>query len=256
MDQRNLPIGVMDSGSGGISVLREAVKVLPRESFIYYGDHGNAPYGVKEPEEIRALTWKVVSFLRERGIKALLVACNTASSAALEMLRSRLDIPVLGMEPAVKPALSRHENGVVVVMATQATLEQERFHHMLDSFHNPEWVVPLPCVGLMELVEAGHFRDKTVRDYLEKLFDPFGDRGIEAVVLGCTHYPFVKDAIRDILGDVTLVDGNEGTVHHLKHVLESQGLDTGRRTAGTVEYHSSSPDPGTLTFLKRLMEAP
>ena len=187
------PIGFFDSGVGGISVLREARALLPREHFIFYGDNAHAPYGSKDEEEIRTLTWDAVQILLAQNIKALVVACNTATSAAAASLRQALTLPVIGMEPALKPATQLRHGGTVLVMATARTLSLPKFQLLMQRYGQD--AVPLPCPGLMEFVERGILRGEALTRFLGDLLAPYLDRQVDAVVLGCTHYVFVRDAI-------------------------------------------------------------
>lgn len=220
-----MPIGVFDSGVGGISVLAQLIKTLPNESFIYLGDCLNAPYGTKDVLEARRLTLEAVDFLVKKGIKALVVACNTATSAAIVQLREKLDMPVIGMEPALKPAVERGGPGSIVVMATPMTLKEQKFQRLMEKYKDRADIVPLPCPGLVELIEEGKLEGEELFNLLEELVSSLGDRKISSVVLGCTHYPLIRDQIQKVYGEqVQIIDGNEGTARHLKRVLEQEGL--------------------------------
>ena len=190
MNTDNRPIGVLDSGLGGISVLRELVKLMPGEAFLYYGDSANAPYGTRTPEEVIDLTKKDVDFLLERGAKAIVVACNTATSVAIRELREeyeKKDIPVIGIEPALKPAVLAKEHSKVVVMATPMTLSQTKFNSMLHVYEDEANIIKMPCPGLVEYIEGGMLEGPVLDGYLEKQFEPYEKSEIDAVVLGCTH---------------------------------------------------------------------
>lgn len=224
-DKRDLAIGVFDSGVGGISVLAELIRLLPEENFIYLGDCLNVPYGTKDVEEARRLTVAAVDFLLEKGIKALVVACNTATSAAINHLRSKLDIPVIGMEPALKPAVERDREGSIVVMATPMTLKEQKFRNLMEKYRERAEIVPLPCPGLVELIEEGKLEGEEVENLLKNLAAPLGNKRISSVVLGCTHYPLIKETIQRVFGkDMEIIDGNMGTARQLKRVLERNGL--------------------------------
>ena len=217
-------IAVFDSGVGGSSVLRELVKEMPGERFLYFGDSANAPYGVKEPEEIRRLTLSGVEKLLCRGVQAVVVACNTATAAAIEELREKYkDLIIVGIEPALKVAADTLHAGVVGVMATPATLHLERFHKQAARFPQLE-VVPIAAPGLVEFVEAGQAESEACKEFLRPILAPYAGK-LDALVLGCTHYPFAAKAIREILGEKTLlVDGGPGTARHTRHRLEEAGL--------------------------------
>jgi glutamate racemase len=222
-DRRDLPIGVFDSGVGGISVLREAMAILPGERFLFYGDTANAPYGEKPADLIRSLTLLATGELTRRGVKALLVACNTATAAGISALRSRYDIPVLGMEPAVKPAMA-NQPGYVVVMATPATLRLDKFCTLLSRFPDADRVVPLPCPGLARLIETDRPGSAAVRDALAGFLSSIGATPVRAIVLGCTHYSFIAHDIAALMPGTAIYDGNRGTALHLRHTLERGGL--------------------------------
>lgn len=183
----------MDSGLGGLSVLREAIKLMPKEDFIYYGDSLHAPYGVKPQAEIRDLTFAVVEKLLDMGIKGLAVACNTATSAAVRLLRNTYpELPIVGIEPAVKPAVTESHGGRILVMATPMTLKQEKFQNLLAKYREQADIVPVQCDGLMEFVEHGDLDGQELDDYFAEKLSPVLTDDTESIVLGCTHYPFLK----------------------------------------------------------------
>ena len=221
MNQARNPVGVLDSGIGGISTLREMLRELPDERFIYFGDTANAPYGTKTTEEVVDCVRQVVDHLLSEQVKALVIACNTATGAAAAVLRKELSIPVIGMEPALKPASEFRKDGSVLVLATPLTLQQEKFRNLMKLYG--EGAVKVPCPGLMEIVEAddgpGALR------YLQELFTRYPPEQVDAVVLGCTHYVFLKDMIRDLLPDrIAITDGNAGTARQLRRVLARNDL--------------------------------
>lgn len=246
------PIGVFDSGVGGVSVLREMVNVLPRERFIYYGDNLNAPYGVLEEDKIRALAMDVARRLMRRDIKALVIACNTATSAAAETMRAQLPIPVVGIEPALKPAALNHDKGAILVLATPATLRQQKFHNLME--HYGRDAVMVPCDGLMEFVERGELDGPGLDAYLDERLGQWRGRAVEAVVLGCTHYVFLKDALRRALPGARLYDGNRGTANRLKAVLEEKNLLRGEGQ-GSVQWHTSGDEAVFLPIMRMLFNA-
>lgn len=225
MQRARAPIGVLDSGVGGISVLAEAMRQMPWEHFYFLGDLAHAPYGSRSRDEIACLAGNAAGKLADRGIKALVVACNTATSAAIEELRDRFDFPVIGMEPALKPALSGSARQKVVVMATPATLRQEKFRRLVERYaDHRDQVLEAPCPGLSLMVERDGPGSEAVRHYLEELLEPMDRENIGAVVLGCTHYGFLAHDIRAVLGeDVALYDGNAGTVRQLERQLAAAG---------------------------------
>ena len=249
MNHKRDPVGVFDSGVGGISTLREMIRELPDERFIYYGDMAHAPYGTKSSEEVVACVRAVVDRLMEKRIKALVIACNTATGAAAATLRKELTIPVVGMEPALKPASKVRKNGSVLVLATPLTLQQEKFENLMRQYG--QGAVKVPCPGLMELVEADD--GAGALNYLKELFSRYPVDQVDAVVLGCTHYVFLKDMIRDLLPErIAITDGNAGTARQLRRVLDREGLlnDEG---PGCVELETSGTEE-QLELMKKLME--
>ena len=252
MNQKRDPVGVFDSGIGGISTLREMIRELPDERFIYYGDTANAPYGTKGTDEVIACVRDVVDQLIEKQIKALVIACNTATGAAAATLRRELSIPVIGMEPALKPASQIRKNGSVLVLATPLTLHQEKFENLMKQYG--QGAVKVPCPGLMELVEAGD--DTGIRNYLEELFTRYPPEKVDAVVLGCTHYVFLKDRIRAMLPErIAITDGNAGTARQLRRVLEREGL-LNEEGPGSVELETSGTEKDIEMMRKLLAVQP
>ena len=248
--QIHRPIGVFDSGLGGISVLAVLRQYLPTEDFLYYGDAANAPYGDRPEAEIRALTLAAAARLAGQNIKALVVACNTATSAAAEVLRQRYDFPVIGMEPALKPA-AQHPGSRVLVMATQGTLRQKKFEALLHRWGERVKVIPLPCPGLVELIESGGPEDARIAPYLQGLLQPYAGQ-VDALVLGCTHYPFVTRKILAVLGEIPVFDGREGTARQLVRRLTEEDL-LRRDHRGGVTLQSSSP--AALPLAEALLRA-
>lgn len=237
----NRPIGVFDSGVGGISVLRELVKIMPNENFIYYGDSKHAPYGTKTKEEVRRLTRNHAVELFDRGAKGLVVACNTATSAAVRVLREEFsEIPIVGIEPAVKPAATFMENPRVLVMATPMTIREEKLQSLIARYADLGEIIPLPCPGLMNFVERGDLDGEDLIKYLNELLFEYQKNPVNAVALGCTHYPFVRNAIAKVLGEtVKIFDGGEGTAREMKRRLMEAGLLTTQETPGTIIFDNS-----------------
>ena len=225
MNQKTDYIAVFDSGVGGISVLRQLVKLMPGERFLYFGDSANAPYGTKQPEEVRALTLAAVEKLLAEGIKALVIACNTATAAAVETLRTQYPhIIIVGIEPAVKQATDHFPGGTVGVMATPLTAESQRLRLLEARFRERCAIIDLPTPGLAELVEGGQADSPQCEALLRPLLEPWKGK-LDAVVLGCTHYPFAAAVIRRILGDsVELLDGGAGTARETRRRLLEAGL--------------------------------
>jgi glutamate racemase len=254
MDNRiNLPIAVLDSGVGGISVLRELVKIMPEEHFIYFGDSKNAPYGTKSRTEVLEITKSNLEFLKKRGIKAFVVACNTATSAAVKILREENpDLIIVGIEPAVKPASLLCEHPRVLVMATPLTLKEEKFKNLVARFENGGEFIPLPCPGLADLIETGDVEGDQVKRYLYELFSPYLDEKIDGIVLGCTHYPHVRSIIDEIWGGrVAILDGGEGTARETRRRLAEKSL-LGNGD-GKIEIFNTSDDEKMIEISKKLL---
>ena len=241
MDNNNKPIGFLDSGVGGLSVMKEAIKIMPNENYIYFGDSKNAPYGVKSTKEIRDLTFKAVEFLISKGIKGLVVACNTATSAAVRELRTVYpDMPLVGIEPAIKPAVELGRDGKILIMATPMTIKQDKFKLLLDKYKDKAEIVPIPCAGLMEFIESGVLDGIELEYYLKEKLSDYSSENVSSVVLGCTHYPFVKDSISKILGkNVEVIDGGEGTAREIKRRLAEKNLLNTNTTKGKIEIYNS-----------------
>lgn len=233
------PIGVFDSGAGGVSVLRALVNELPRETFIYLGDSAHAPYGQRSADEVLELSREMVERLIAQGVKAVVIACNTATSAAADMLREELgDFPVIGVEPALKPAVCAHEGGCVLVMATPVTLALDKYHELAAHYDSLARVIPVPCPELAGRIEQGALDAPDVVELVRSYVGEYAGVA-DAVVLGCTHYPFVAPAIREVLGDVELFDGAEGTARQLRRVLKSKSLLAGWGKQGSVVFEST-----------------
>ena len=255
MADRDSPIGVFDSGLGGVSVLRACAALLPHEDFLFFGDSANAPYGEKTLDQVRALTLRRAEELLDRGVKAIVVACNTATSAAITLLRERWpEVPIIGIEPAVKPAAQAGDSSQVLVLATPLTIHEEKYQNLAAAFCHEANVISLPCRGLAELVETGHRDDEVIDDYLQELFLPFRHCGVEYIVLGCTHYPFVEKAIRRNFGrPVEIIDGSEGTARQLRRQLEAAELLSLRSRPGKIDFENSLP--GKAEASRKLFES-
>ncbi|MBQ7820876.1 MAG: glutamate racemase [Clostridia bacterium] len=256
MKRREAPIAVIDSGVGGISVLAELVRVMPYENFIYFGDSANAPYGTKTRDRVREITLENTERLLEMGVKAIVVACNTATSAAVRVMREKYpEIPIVGIEPAIKPALEVCEHPTVAVMATPLTLAEEKFLKLKERFSADEDVIALPCPGLMELIEAGHTEGELINAYIRDVFAPLEGKRIDAIVLGCTHYPFIKEAVRAYFGGTAAVlDGGAGTAREAKRRITEAGLENLGTGLGTVRYISTDGDESKTELYKRFMK--
>ena len=245
---------MFDSGLGGVSVLRELRALMPGERYLYFGDSANAPYGTRSLEEVRALTLENIGMLYDRGIKAAVIACNTATSAAVSVLRERFrDIPIIGMEPALKPAALAHPGGTVLVLATPLTLREEKFSHLMEHYRDGARIVPLACPELVEFVERGELESEALLQYLHARLDPWRDQA-NAAVLGCTHFPFLRKSIRRVLGpSVVLYDGGAGTARQTQRQLQMRGLLFSSGEEGSVTLENSRNDPRQLALCKFLL---
>ncbi len=229
-------IGFFDSGIGGLTVLHEAMKKMPQEQFLYYADTDHVPYGTKTPEEICRYTKEAAAFLMEKGADILVIACNTATSAAIHLLRAELPIPIVGMEPAVKPAVTKLPDQKILVCATPITVEGEKLHHLLETEHaSPENVHLLPLPELVKWAEKGEFSTEVIVPYLQ---ERIGEQNYAAVVLGCTHFTLFRDSFRKILGDdILFIDGTNGTVNRIKSLLDDRCGSS--RESTRVRYYRS-----------------
>lgn len=235
-------IAVFDSGVGGISVLRQLRKQMPGERFLYFGDSANAPYGSRSTEQVRQLTLAAAEMLfRNYPVKALVVACNTATSAAIRDLREKYPRRIIvGIEPALKLAADRFPGGSIGVMATQVTLREEKFARLVGRFRQEHRIAPIPAPGLVELIEAGKRDSEETARYLESLLAPYVGQ-LDVMVLGCTHFPFVKHGIQRILGPGTqVIHGGEGTARETRRRLRAAGLL--RQGPGELTIINSSDD--------------
>ncbi|MBU3219036.1 glutamate racemase [Clostridium algidicarnis] len=253
---KNKPIGIFDSGVGGISVLKKAIKILPNEDYIYFGDSKNAPYGVKTVEEIKKLTFKAIDLLLSKGCKAIVVACNTATSAAIEDLRKKFkDLPIIGIEPAVRPAVNLNRKGKILIMATPITLAENKFNNLVERCAVSSEVVALPCAGLVEMIEEGVVEGSDIKNYLVRKFEGKIDKDISCIVLGCTHYPFIKKEIVSVIGDeIPIIDGSEGTARELKRRLEQSDLLSNSDEKGDIQIFNSKDNSNLIDLSYKLLE--
>ena len=251
MAKKTDAIAVFDSGVGGISVLKELVRQLPEETFLYFGDSANAPYGTKTAQQVRELTCQAAKMLFDRDVKALVVACNTATAAAINQLRQTWpEKIIIGIEPAVKVAADRFPAGRVGVLATPVTLQEEKYLLLTEKFPQMQ-VFPIPLPGLVELVETGA-PEEEVEGFLAPILAPYAGK-LDAAVLGCTHYPFAKAVISRLLGpDTQILDGSMGTAQHTRRRLEAQDLLA--QGPGQVTIENSAADPRLIIRCAQLLE--
>jgi glutamate racemase len=234
------PIGVFDSGVGGLSVLRHIRAQLPNEDLIYFADSGHAPYGEKTEQYVVDRSLAIAAFLLERGAKALVVACNTATVAAIKAVRARYpELPVVGVEPGLKPAAAATRNGKVGVLATARTLKGDKFLQLrehISAASKAEFLLQ-PAVGLVDQIELGDLQAPSIAAMLEQYVAPLLEQGADTLVLGCTHYPFVQTGIERVLSDhgrqdVVLIDTGEAVARQLVRLLDAGGLMRPARAAG------------------------
>jgi glutamate racemase len=239
------PVGVFDSGVGGLSVLREIRRELPAENLIYVADSAYAPYGDKTQALIEERSFAITRFLLDRGAKAVVVACNTATGAAVAALRSHFSVPIVAMEPAIKPAVAQTQTGIVGVLATSRTLASHNFAKLFERYASEAEILPQACPGLVEQVEAGNLAGEKPRRLLERYLSPLLAKGADTLVLGCTHYPFLRALIREIAGPgVAVIDSSEAVARQLRRRLEAHDLLAGPEGAG-IEQFFTSADPLT-----------
>ncbi|MEY8353917.1 glutamate racemase [Lachnospiraceae bacterium 54-53] len=253
-----MKIGFFDSGVGGITVLHDALKVLPEEDYLYYADTTNVPYGPKSKDQVKQYIFEAMEFITRQGVKAIVIACNTATSVAIEELREKYSIPIIGMEPAVKPAVEGIEdmNKRILVTATALTLKEEKLQRLIDEWDSRRLIDRLPLPGLVQFAEKFEFDEQIVLPYLKEQFAPFDLNRYETVVLGCTHFPLFKDAFRKLLPpSVHIIDGGRGTVNNLKRILGSTD-SLGEGSGKILFYHSGIPvtDSRELKNYRSLLE--
>lgn len=239
-------IGVFDSGLGGISVLQEIRRLLPAESLIYIADSAHVPYGEKTPEFIVQRSIAISEFLLAQSVKAIVVACNTATAAAVTELRQRWpDVLIVGMEPAIKPAVQASQSGKVGVLATTGTLRSARFAALLERYaaNGHSEVIMQPCPGLVELIEMGELNTVTTRKLLADYVEPLLQAGCDTLILGCTHYPLIKPLLRELIPEhVRLIDTGEAVARRLQSELGKQGLLADTKTSADRFYGSGEID--------------
>ena len=241
-------IGIFDSGSGGLSVLKEILKVLPGERYIYFSDNAYCPYGNRSREYVISRARTITSILLEKGCEAIVVACNTATAAAIETLRVEFPVPFIGMEPAVKPAALGTELGVIGVLATAGTLKASKYLNTKGKYENDVKIIEHVGEGFVELVERGVLSGPEADAVVEKSLRPLLDAGADIIVLGCTHYPFLIDTVRKIAGpDVRVIDPAPAGACQLVRVLKERGIGPDEGSL-SVELLSSG-DPETLKKL-------
>jgi glutamate racemase len=248
-------IGVFDSGVGGLSILDEALRQLPQHDYIYLADSVNAPYGEKSSDWIAARSLALCKHLESQGCEAIVVACNTATAEAIKQIRAELRIPIIGVEPGIKPAAMQSQNGIVGVLATEATLKSDKFNALLATLPNCQFVKQAGA-DLVPLIEAGQAHGEETLELLAEHLEPIQEAGADTLVLGCTHYPFLRKAIRKLLGDsINLIDTSEAVVRQLKRKLESQGRHLDNGEYGSIKFISSKDAQNLYQMAHELMQS-
>ncbi len=250
------PVGMFDSGVGGLSVLREVRSLLPAESICYVADSGNAPYGDKTREFIRTRSITIARFLIGQGAKVIVVACNTATAAAAELMRASLPVPIVAMEPGVKPAVAATKSGVVGAFVTASMGMSDRMASLLDRFGSDVKVIAQPVPGLVEHVEMADLDGPELRLMVERYLRPLLEGGADTIVLGSTHYVFLKKLIGEIAPGVTLVDTGAAVARQLARVLAEHGLQAHGDAAGTMQFWSSADAGKSERVMSALLGEP
>lgn len=251
-----MPLGFFDSGVGGLSVMKEAIKIMPNENYIYFGDSINAPYGTKSITEVRDLTFKAVEYLLSRGVKGIAIACNTATSAAVaELRRVYPELPLVGIEPSIKPAVELNVPGDILIMATPMTLAENKFKNLVVKYKDIAKIIPVPCAGLAEFIESGLLEGEELKGYLASRLEAFDINNVSSIVLGCTHYPFIKNELRNVVGnEITILDGGYGTAKELKRRLAEKQLLNTNDAKGNIEIVNSSNQERLIELSHKLLE--
>ncbi len=247
------PIGVFDSGVGGLSVLREIRRLLPHEALLYVADSAHVPYGEKSREFIAARAITISEFFIRQQAKAIVVACNTATSAAVETLRACFDVPIIAMEPAIKPAAEKTRSRIIGVLATNGTLKSERFANLHARHNNGVEIVVQPCSGWVELVERGDLSSAIALALVSRYVTPLIEKGADTLVLGCTHYPFLRELIQAVAGDaVVIIDPSPAVARELQRRLQLQQLLNQQSSAGEEQFWTSGEPTLTTQTLSLL----
>lgn len=255
--QASAPIGIFDSGIGGLSIAKSIRRILPNENLIYAADSLHAPYGDKTAEFIESRSRQVIEFLMSHQAKIIVVACNTATVSSIEKFRQTYDIPFVGVEPGIKPAASLSKSGTIGVMATKRTLESEQFSQLIDNFAVHKTVVSQACIGLVEQIEKLQLDTPETMRLLTDYLTPILTAGADQIVLGCTHYSFVKLAIGKIVeNNASIVDTSEAVAKQLARQLEGLNLNNQNRSIGTEQFFSSNELDTFSITLNRLWENP
>lgn len=255
MPNKHSKIGIFDSGLGGISVLKELKKLLPNEDIIYIGDSAFAPYGTKKKEEIIERCNTICDTFMKQDVKAIVIACNTATSAAATILRNKYNIPIIGMEPALKVAAHNKENQNIIVMATDLTLKEKKFRDLMSNYNKNNTIIKMPCPELVEIIEQNKFQDKNlIKHQLLSYYKDIDIHAIDSIILGCTHFVFYRSYFESLFPNINIIDGNLGTVMHLKHILKEKDMLNDKTELGNIEICNTSEKESYITLSNMLLE--
>lgn len=251
----NFPIGIFDSGVGGLSVLRHIRKSLPHEHLIYVADRDHIPYGNKSDDHIKDRAQRITHFLLKQQSKAIVVACNTATAAAVNLLREKFHIPIIGMEPGVKPAILQSKNGNIGVLATEGTLDSSKFRVLLERHANGAELFIRPCHGWVEWIESGQLSGSASLPLIQETLDPLLTKNIDTLVLGCTHYPFLKDSIQQVIGgDINIIDTGLAVATQLRRRLKEEALLNGSVSPAGEQFWCTGPLDEMQLLISRMWD--
>ncbi len=250
----NRPIGFFDSGIGGLTVLYEAINSMPKENYIYYADTNHVPYGLKTNEQIEKYVTEAINFLIYKDVKAIVIACNTATSITIETLRKKYSIPIIGMEPAVKPAVIQNKDKRIMLIATPVTIKEKKLKNLLNEIDKKNKVDLVALPELVTFAENEQFESQEVVDYLTKKFKDYELKNYSEIVLGCTHFKFFEPTIKRLFNEhITIIDGSKGTINQLNNILKNKNQKGNNKTK--IKYYFSGKkveDKETLNKIERL----
>jgi glutamate racemase len=246
------PIGIFDSGIGGLSIAMEIRRELPNEHLIYVADSGFAPYGERPPEEITQRCRRIAAFLLEQGVKTIVVACNTATAAAIHSLRTEFNLPVIGVEPGLKPAALNTRNGTIGILATRGTLSSDKYNRLVDQHGKQVRVISQICDGLADQVENGLIQSEETRKLLNSYLSPLLQQGVDTIALGCTHYPFLKPMIHELDSSLDIIDTSQAVARETRRRLEARDLQRPEGAQSQTRFFTSGEQQRVM-FNARLL---
>jgi len=250
--KRNNAIGIFDSGFGGLSLVKEVIKKLPKEELIYFADAARCPYGVRSLMEVRQFVFEIIEFLQRKDVKLVVIACNTATAAGLKVARTKFSIPIVGViEPGAESAVKVSKNNRIGVIATEGTIKSKAYQKAINSLNPNTLVYGRECQQFVELVEKGKTKDKEVKETVIQCLSPLLTEDIDTLVLGCTHFSFLEDIIKDVVGEgITIVDPVLQTVQHVRNILQSNKLNRIEKGQPTLKFYTT----GNIDTFKRIAE--